>query len=122
MAQRIQSPPQPVIASLQPDKLTRQQLRDLEAKEKTPLEQALERIILCLPVICGGAAILEYLLIPDNTINRNPYTYPVVLILFILMYVLYGSYAAFKRQRGESGYFQLYAMARNALCRYGYPL
>lgn len=43
MAQRIQSPPQPVIASLQPDKLTRQQLRDLEAKEKTPLEQALER-------------------------------------------------------------------------------
>ena len=106
MAQSIQSPPQPIIASLQPDKLTRQQLRDLEAKEKTPLEQALERIILCLPVICGGAAILEYLLIPDNTINRNPYTYPVVLILFILMYVLYGSYAAFKRRRGDKRVYE----------------
>ena len=70
MAQQTHSLPQTVAAPLQPDKLTRQQLRDLETKEQTPLEKALERIILCLPVICGGAAILEYLLIPDNSFEE----------------------------------------------------
>ena len=42
--------------------LTRQELKDLEAKEKTELEKAFDILIQCLPNVCGLLAILEYLL------------------------------------------------------------
>ena len=106
MAIKTQTPPQNDGDTAQLDKLTRQQLRDLETKEKTPLQKALELIILCLPLVCGGVAILEYLLIPDNSLNRNPNTYLVALILFILMYVLYGSFAGFKRWKGDKRVYE----------------
>lgn len=87
--------------SHQQDKLTRQQLRELEEKEKTPVQKALERIILCLPLVCGGVAVAEYLLIPDKSLNRNPNTYLAALILLILLYATVGSYAFIKRRRGQ---------------------
>lgn len=87
--------------SEKPEKLTRQQLRELEAKEKTPFQKALDVIIMILPVICGVVAILEYKLIEDGSPNSNPNTYLGVLILFIAAYLLYAIFAIIKRVRGD---------------------
>ena len=54
--------------------LTRQQLRELEAKEKTSWQKALDWIIMVLPFICGIAAVLEYWMIPNGSPNDHPYT------------------------------------------------
>ena len=70
------------------EKLTRQQLRELETKEKTPLQKVGEGMILCLPLVCGGVAVAEYLLIADNSLNRSPGTYLAALVLLILLYVI----------------------------------
>ena len=51
-------------------KLTRQQLRDLEAREKTTGQKVLDSIIVVLPVVCGMIAILEYMLIPNGNQNQ----------------------------------------------------
>lgn len=69
--------------------LSRQQLRELEAKEKTKFQIVLDWIIMFLPILCGVIAILEYELIPDGRKNKNPNTYLGVLLVFIAMYVLY---------------------------------
>ena len=50
--------------------LTRQELHELETKEKTGKERLIEKLILVLPEICAVTAILEYMLIPDNSMNR----------------------------------------------------
>lgn len=81
--------------------LTRQELKDLEAKEKTELEKAFDILIQCLPNVCGLLAILEYLLIPDNSTNRNPNTYLGFLVLLILVYDICGIAAAWKRRSGD---------------------
>ena len=96
---------------LQPDKeangtahlgqLTRQQLRELETREMTPIQKLFELIILLMPNICGIAAILEYMLIPNNSANKNPYTYLALLILCIVLYNVYGLYAGIRRYKGD---------------------
>ena len=75
-------------------KLTRQQLKELEAKEMTPFQRFLELVIMILPLFCGIAAVLEYKLIPDKTINRNPQVYFWFLVMLIGAYVVYGIYTA----------------------------
>mgnify|MGYP004639181875 CR=1 FL=1 len=37
--------------------LTRRQLKELEEKEKTPVQKTAEAIIMILPLICGGIAL-----------------------------------------------------------------
>ena len=81
--------------------LTRQQLRDLETKTMTPFQRFMELVIMLLPNICGIVAILEYQLIPNNSANKNPYTYLVMLLLFIAAYNIYGWIAAYKRHKGD---------------------
>ena len=81
--------------------LTRQQLRDLETKTMTPFQRFVELVIMLLPNICGIAAILEYQLIPNNSANKNPATYLVMLILFIAAYNIYGAVAGYKRWKGD---------------------
>ena len=83
------------------EKLTRQQLRELETKEKTPLQKVGEGMILCLPLVCGGVAVAEYLLIADNSLNRSPGTYLAALVLLILLYVIYSAYAGLRWRRGD---------------------
>lgn len=83
------------------EKLTRQQLRELETKEKTPLQKVREGMILCLPLVCGGVAVVEYLLIADNSLNRSPGTYLAALVLLILLYVIYSAYAGLWWRRGD---------------------
>jgi len=84
-----------------PEKLTRQQLRELETKKKTPRQRVLEGTILCLPLVCGSIAVAEYLFLPDNSLNRNPNTYLMVLIVLILLYVLYGAYVGLRWCSGD---------------------
>ena len=94
------------IDTKRPDKLTRQQLRELEAKEKTRGQKILDLIIVLLPIVCGIVAVCEYLFIPDNSPNDNPNTYLGVLCVFITAYVLYNIYAIIKNTRGDKNDYE----------------
>ena len=84
-------------------KLTRQQLKELEAKEMTPLQRFFELVIMILPFVCGIVSIAEYRLIPDNSMNRNPNTYFWFLVILVGAYVVYGAYAAALYAMGKKG-------------------
>ena len=81
--------------------LRRQQLRELEAKDKTTFQVILDWIIMILPMICGVAAILEYKLIPDEISNKKPETYVGALLVFIGIYAVYFLVALIKKLRGN---------------------
>lgn len=81
--------------------LSRQQLRQLEAKEKTKFQIVLDWIIMALPVVCGILAILEYKLVPDMVSNMNPNTYVGALIFFIGLYMLYFLISLIKKFQGN---------------------
>ena len=87
-------------------KLTRQQLRDLEAKEMTPLQKIFEVIIMLLPLACFGVALLEYMVLPNNSRNRNPWSYVYVLCFTILVYVGCGIFAALKKRKGDKKFYE----------------
>ena len=53
--------------------LTRRQLKELEEKEKTPAQKLREAVIMLLPLLCGCVALLEYLLLPNNSRNARPW-------------------------------------------------
>ena len=86
--------------------LTRQELHELETKEKTGKERLIEKLILVLPEICAVTAILEYMLIPDNSMNRNPYTYLGFLILMMVLYNGYGIAAAILHCKGDKRLYE----------------
>ena len=69
--------------------LTRQQLLNLERKKKTRFERWMDLIICILPFLAGGVAIWEYVTIPDNSRNANPFVYE------WFLYLLMGAYAAY---------------------------
>ena len=87
-------------------RLTRQQLKELEAKEMTPLQRIFEVIIMFLPLVCGIVSILEYKLIPDNSMNRNPNTYFWFLVMLVAAYVVYCAYAAIRFAMNEKGVYE----------------
>ena len=82
-------------------KLTRQQLRDLEAREKTTGQKVLDSIIVVLPVVCGMIAILEYMLIPNGNQNQDIYTYLGLLIILIVAYIVYMTVGGISKLRGN---------------------
>ena len=90
------------------ENLTRRQLKELEEKEKTPIQKIIEFIILILPLVSGVVAILEYLLIPNPqlTMNKNPMYYVYVLVFFMLAYNFYGWFAGYKRWKGDKTYYE----------------
>ena len=71
------------------ENLTRQQLQELEEKEKTPLQRFLDLLITIFPLLCGGAAVWEYQCIPDHSPNANPMTYLVFLLILMGIYAVY---------------------------------
>lgn len=89
------------IDSSQLGKLTRQQLRELEEKEKTLGQKILYWIINILPIICGIVAVLEYKLIPDNSPNDNPNTYLGFLFVLIGAFVIYLLFATIRKFAGD---------------------
>lgn len=90
----------------QSGKLTRQELLELEEKEKTPLQKFLDCVIVALPLICGLAAVLEYQLIPDNSPNKNPNTYLFFLLILIAIYAVRAAVGVFKYLKGDRPLFQ----------------
>lgn len=88
-------------ADKKPDKLTRQQLKDLEARDKSKLQKTLDLLIMVLPIICGIIAVCEYKFIPDNSPNENPNTYLGLLLILIGVYVLYLAYAGIKNAKND---------------------
>lgn len=81
--------------------LTRQQLQELEEKEKSTLQKIFDWVITILPAVCGGVAMLEYWVIPNAYSNERPYTYVGFLTFFIGLYLLYFILAVIKKVRGD---------------------
>lgn len=107
MSENTQATNESKMDMQQLENLTRRQLKELEEKEKTPAEKVLEFIIMILPIICGGAAILEYLLIPDLTMNRNPMYYVYVLVFFIALYVVALGFVMIRKRKEKTSYEKL---------------
>ena len=68
--------------------LTRRQLKELEEKEKTPAQKTAEAVVLILPLLCGCIAMLEYLILPNNSRNGKPWSYVWVLGVAMAAYAL----------------------------------
>ena len=86
--------------------LTRQELMELEEKEKTPMQKLLEAVIMALPVLCGVIALLEYLILPDLSRNKNPMYYVYVLIALIAVYIGFALFVLYKRAKGNKIYYE----------------
>lgn len=87
--------------NLQEDRLTRQQLKELEARQLSPFEKLVNAVIYVLPVFCGLVAVAEYVLIPDNSINQNPQVYLIALLISIALYALWAAGAAILYFKGN---------------------
>lgn len=85
--------------------LTRRQLKELEEKEKTPVQKTAEAIIMILPLICGGIALAEYAILPNNSRNGKPWSYVWALGIAMAAYLVCLVLAAIKKGKGEK---QLY--------------
>ena len=85
--------------------LTRRQLRELEEKEKTPAQKTAEAVIMVLPLLCGGIALLEYLLVPNNSRNRNPRSYVWVLGAALAVYLVCLIAAVWRKKAGKRQFY-----------------
>lgn len=85
--------------------LTRRQLKELEEKEKTPAQKAAEAVIMVLPLLCGGIALLEYLLVPNNSRNRNPWSYVWVLGAALAVYLVCLIAAVWRKKTGKRQFY-----------------
>ena len=86
--------------------LTREQLFELEEKEKSPLERILDILIVFLPVLGCLAAVLEYTLIPDSIKNAKPQTYLVFVLLLGGIYTVRLAAGAVRLRAGDKKLFQ----------------
>ena len=86
--------------------LTRRQLKELEEKEKTPAQKTAEAVIMVLPLLCGGIALLEYLLVPNNSRNRNPWSYVWVLGAALAVYIVCLLLAVIGKQHGKKDFYE----------------
>lgn len=86
--------------------LTRRQLKELEEKEKTPAQKLVETIIMVLPILCGGIALAEYLIIPNNSRNPKPWSYVWVLGIAIGAYLVCLLISLIKKNKGEKQFYE----------------
>lgn len=75
--------------TLQEDKLTRRQLKELEARQLSSFEKIVNAVIYVLPILCGIVAVAEYQLVPDKSMNQNPHVYLCGLLILIALYALW---------------------------------
>ena len=68
--------------------LTRDQLIELEQREKTPLQRAADILISLLPLLACLAAVLEYLLIPNKYKNNHAMRYVYLLLIPAAIYAV----------------------------------
>ena len=86
--------------------LTRRQLKELEEKEKTPAQKLREAVIMLLPLLCGCVALLEYLLLPNNSRNARPWSYVWVLGAAMCAYLLCLCVSLLRKRRGEKRMYE----------------
>ena len=86
--------------------LNRRQLKELEEKRKTPAQKAAEAAILLLPLLCGGLALAEYLLLPNHSRNPRPWSYVWVLGAAVLFYLVCLLAALLRKNRGEKAFYE----------------
>ena len=86
--------------------LTRRQLKELEEKEKTPVQKTAEAIIMILPLICGGIALAEYVILPNNSRNGKPWSYVWALGIAMAAYLVCLVLAAIKKGKGEKQFYE----------------
>lgn len=86
--------------------LNRRQLKELEEREKTPLQKTLETIILLLPLLCGGLALAEYMILPNNSRNSKPWSYVCVLGAGLAVYLVCLLVAEAKKRGGEKQFYE----------------
>lgn len=106
MSEDVQVTKDAVKEVVQLEKLTRRQLKELEEKEKTPIEKVYEFIIMILPLVCGGIAVMEYLMIPDKSMNKNPMYYIYFLGVCMLAYVMCGVFSGIRKWKGDKGFYE----------------
>ena len=87
-------------------RLTRRELKELEEKEKTSIQKVMEVVLMILPLVCGVIAILEYMLLPDQSRNKNPMYYVYVLVIFMFIYFCCGLMAAYNKWKGNKVFYE----------------
>ena len=97
-------------------RLNRRELMELEEKEQTKAEKIKDIVIMLLPVLCGVIALIEYLAIPNNSTNRNPYSYVWFLCIAIAAYFVCFCVAVINNVRGKKDFYKkvLYKAPRYA--------
>ena len=94
----------------QDETITRQKLLELEKKEKTGFEKIADGVILLLPFVCAGIAVLEYIYIPNNTGNPFPERYIIFISFLMGLYALFLIVSILKNLLGD---FTVLAKARH---------
>ncbi len=78
--------------------LSKNELKDLEAKEKTSSEMVWDKIICFLPALTVLLHVLEYVYLPNAPGNSNSYLYAGFLGVFLLYYLLRAILAMRKKE------------------------
>ncbi len=86
---------------VQNETITRQKLLELEKKEKTGTEKIVDGVILLLPFVCAGIALLEYIYIPNNTGNPFPERYIIFISFLMGLYALFLIVSILKNMLGN---------------------
>lgn len=86
--------------------LTRRQLKELEEKEKTAAQKIAETIIMLLPLLCGCVAMMEYLILPNNSRNAKPWSYVWVLGIAMAAYLVCLIVSRLKWRRGARQFYE----------------
>lgn len=81
-------------------------LLNLKVRKKTKKDKIIDALFLKLPYISGIICILEYTLIPDNSINPNPMTYIYFIICLLGLYSIYLLYGLFKKRANNPSTFE----------------
>lgn len=104
MTEEVRSAKETTYEPAQLKNLTRRQLKELEEKEKTAAEKTAEAVIMLLPLLCGCAAMTEYMMLPNNSRNPRPWSYVWVLGAAIAAYLVCLA-AACLRAKGSTRQF-----------------
>ena len=99
-------------------RLTRRELKELEEKEKTSIQKVMEVVLMILPLVCGVIAILEYMLLPDQSRNKNPMYYVYVLVIFMFIYFCCGLMAAYNKWKGNKVFYEKVRFAAPLRCSF----
>lgn len=82
-------------------KLTRDQLMELEEKDKTPRQKMIDKIITMAPILMMVIALAEYLLLPDINPNPMPHIYTGALAALLVIYILAVTIAVVKEKKED---------------------